>query len=513
MSEDKGWGEDREELGGENGAGLPEGRPAGPGLPAPGSAGAPPGGAGEAGAKTEGDEAAEGGGGEYFAGVGDEVLRVPLMAGARKGSGGRKLVKPKAPEPPVTAERRLILLDLWQKSKLPATAFAALVGYSAHTLYTWKKLFEEQGPGGLADKPRGGAKGSRLAELTKRTILMLKEAHPEWGCERISDMLVRGPGLAASASAVARLLHESGYELEESATPRHPDKVRSFERARPNQLWQTDIFTFLLKRQNRRVHLIGFLDDHSRFLVSYGLHASATTNLVLEVLEAGIASWGAPQEVLTDNGPQYSTWRGKSDFTRALEKRGIKQIVAHPRRPQTVGKIERFWGTLWRECVEAAIFADLAEARKRIGLFIDYYNFQRPHQGIEGLAPADRFFGAAPEMLATLKARVEANALELARQGSPKEKLYLAGQVGGKQVSLHAEGGKVILRQEGEEAKEVDLGRPEASAAVVAESAAANPAADLPEPVCPQGAPAGGLEQEHEEAPAPGTSALDELMA
>ncbi len=85
-----------------------------------------------------------------------------------------------------------------------------------------------------------------------------------------------------------------------------------------------------------------------------------------------------------------------------LEKRGIRQIVARPQRPQTLGKIERFWGTLWRECLETSVFLDLEDARRRIGHFIDYYNFQRPHQGIDGLVPADRFFGAAPEVLRTL---------------------------------------------------------------------------------------------------------------
>ncbi len=32
------------------------------------------------------------------------------------------------------------------------------------------------------------------------------------------------------------------------------------------------------------------------------------------------------------------------------------------------------------------------------GLFIDHYDFQRPHQGIDGLVPADHFFGAASEV-------------------------------------------------------------------------------------------------------------------
>jgi hypothetical protein len=96
--------------------------------------------------------------------------------------------------------------------------------------------------------------------------------------------------------------------------------------------------------------------------------------LVLEVWRAAIASHGAPEEVLTDNGTQYVTWRGKSMFTKELEKRGIQQVVAAPRRPQTLGKIERFWGTLWRECIESAVFVDLGDAQRRIGWFIDHYN-------------------------------------------------------------------------------------------------------------------------------------------
>src|SRR5262249_36541656 len=163
---------------------------------------------------------------------------------------------------------------------------------------------------------------------------------PDFGCQRISDLLLRGPALSASPAAIARVLHEAGYQLEEPPTKPHPDHIRHFERARPNQLWQTDLLTFVLNRQNRRACLVAFLDDHRRFLVSYGLHASQSTALVLEVLRAGLSNHGSPEEILTDNGTQYVTWRGKSAFSRELEKRGIRQIVASPRHPQTLGKIE-----------------------------------------------------------------------------------------------------------------------------------------------------------------------------
>jgi transposase InsO family protein len=347
------------------------------------------------------------------------------------------------------------------------------------------------------DRKRGGGRGSRLSELTKRSILMMKEANPGWGTERISDMLARGPALAASPNAVSRVLKEAGYEVVESPTSPHPDKPRFFERAKPNQLWQTDLFTFVLKRQNRRVHLVGFMDDNSRFLVGYGLHATASATLVIEVLRASIASYGVPEELLSDNGSQYVTWRGKSAFSRELDKRGIRHVVAKPRHPQTLGKLERFWGSLWRECVETSVFLDLEDARRRIGQYIDHYNFQRTHQGIDGLVPADRFFGAAPEMLRTLKERVSVNALELARNGIPKKPFYVAGQVGGKSFSLHAEGERVILTPESGERQEVDLVSPQ-------------PREEVPESVTPAAIVTADVVDDVE--PAPGTSPIDALV-
>lgn len=394
-------------------------------------------------------------------------------------------------------EQRLLILDAWRRSGLPAGDFAPLVNLSRHTLYAWKTRFEADGPAGLMERKRGGPKGSRLSEVTKRAIIMMKETNPSWGVERIADMLARGPGLGASPQAISRVLQEWGCEIVERPTTPHRDHVRRFERAAPNQLWQSDLFTFVLKRQNQRVYLVAFLDDHSRFVVSYGLHASQSTALVLEIFRAGIASYGAPVEMLTDNGSQYVTWRGKSAFAHECEKRGIKHIVAKPRHPQTLGKTERFWGTLWRELLSTAVFTDLGDARTRIGHFIDHYNFQRPHQGIDGLTPADRFFGAAPAMLKTLQARIDANALALARAGTPTAPFYLAGNVNGQSVSVHAQGDKLLMHTGNGAPVEVTL--------------AERPApAPLPVPQTPQGVPASPWTGAEGPSP-PGVAAIDAL--
>ena len=71
-----------------------------------------------------------------------EAPRVPPLGGTRR---GRRLAKPEAaplPEPRLTPEQRLLLLDTWRRSALPGGDFGALVGVSPKTLYGWKRRFE-----------------------------------------------------------------------------------------------------------------------------------------------------------------------------------------------------------------------------------------------------------------------------------------------------------------------------------------------------------------------------------
>lgn len=358
-----------------------------------------------------------------------------------------------------TGEQRLLVLDCWFRSQLAATDFAPLVGISTASLYAWRRKFEEEGPAGLLGHKRG-MRGSQLPEPTKRAILMMKEAHPDWGQDRIHDMLIRTQGLEASGGAVQRVLKEAGYEVVEAKTRPNPPRAKRFERTRPNELWQTDLFSFVLKRERRRVHVVAYLDDFSRFVVGLGLHASASGAMVRETFEEAIANFGAPGEILTDNGAQYVTWRGTSAFAKLCSKRGIKQIVARPRRPQTLGKIERFWGTLHRELIDGAIFKGMEDAKRRVAHFVGFYNFQRTHQGLGGLVPADRFFEASESVRAALEEQVAENAKELALHGEPRKPLYLAGRIGDEQVSLHTEGEKVLLTGKDGVRQEVDLKAP-----------------------------------------------------
>jgi hypothetical protein len=113
-------------------------------------------------------------------------------------------------------------------------------------------------------------------------------------------------------------------------------------------------------------------------------------------------------------------------------------------------------------------------------------------------------------VLKTLQVRVAANALDLARQGVPKNPFYLTGQIGEKPFSLHAEGERVIFTRDGQR-QEVDLAAPGAPVEVPA----APPPVALPTPLCPAGlvtAAEGVAEADGDDsppAPPPGTSPLD----
>jgi hypothetical protein len=102
----------------------------------------------------------------------EEAAAMRGTARRRNRRGGKRLVKPREEGARnFSPEQRLLILDTWRRSGLPAGDFAALVGMSKHTLYGWKKAFDRLGPAGLMDQPRGAKKGSRLPEITQRAIL------------------------------------------------------------------------------------------------------------------------------------------------------------------------------------------------------------------------------------------------------------------------------------------------------------------------------------------------------
>lgn len=327
------------------------------------------------------------------------------------------------------------------------------LGCTANSISRWVDCYERFGEAGLRERElpeRSRKKRPRRSRAVVTKIHELKREDPSRGVRRISDLLRRMFLLKASPSTVHAELTEAGLIDRPKRKPqRNPGKPRFFERSTPNQLWQSDIMSFRLK--GKAVYLIGYIDDYSRYIVGLGLYRSQTGEAVLETYRRAVGDYGCPKEMLTDNGRQYATWRGKTKFQRELEKDKIHHLRSQPHHPMTLGKIERFWKSILEEFLNRARFEDFEEARERIALWVKYYNYRRPHQGIGGLCPADRYFEINHDLKATLEAGIEENVLETALRGKPAKPFYMVGKMGGQSVVIRAEKGKVRLLVDGQE--------------------------------------------------------------
>jgi transposase InsO family protein len=332
---------------------------------------------------------------------------------------------------------------------LSCAEVTGLTGMSLTAINRCVKAFKTHGVAGLDGPARKVAPGRKSAKrvAAEQALSQLGPLPEGTGVGKVQGLLYRLGFLKVSKGTVEKVMAAKLPERPKRHKRRRnkPVKVRNFERARPNELWQTDIMTFMLKGQYR-VYLIGFMDDNSRFLVGWGLFRFQTTKHVQEVFRAAIEKHGVPKEVLSDNGRQYYTWRGKSQFTIMLTKLGVAHIRSRPYHPQTCGKIESFWRNMWQECLSAVPLSSFEEAEQKIGEYITHYNFKRPHQGIGNLVPADRFYRVGQQV----KDLVAENTVKVAEQKPPladyRPPTYLVGNIGGKELRMIARSAEVTLR-------------------------------------------------------------------
>ena len=346
-------------------------------------------------------------------------------------------------------ELKLRCVKLRLEEGFPASLLSKEMGVSKDVVYRWVKAYQERGEEGLRSRVVFSGRRRKLPLPVRQKIVEIKKQDPVFGVKRISHLLKRMFFLSASPEAVRQTLQEESLISSPRNRPHsNPSRPRFFERSTPNQMWQGDIFPFRLG--GRYAYLIGFIDDYSRYIVGLELYRTQTGENVLEVYRRAISEYGVPKEMLTDNGRQYTNWRGVSRFEKELDKDHIKHIKSQPHHPMTLGKMERFWKTIFVEFLSRAQFGSFEEARERVRQWVQYYNYKRPHQGILGLCPADRFFEIQGELRKTIEQGVADNVLEMALRGKPRSPFYMVGRMEGQSVVLRAEKGKLRLLVDGE---------------------------------------------------------------
>ena len=358
---------------------------------------------------------------------------------------------------PYEPDQRRQAVEAFHKSSMNIEDFARVWGIGEISLRDWLKRYEQDGPKGLERKQYKRAGRPRRAGM-REEIAEVQGKHPDFGLRKVRDFLARFHGVRVSAGSVRNTLQEKGLSTSRPRKKRRKiQPPRRFERAKAGELWQTDITSFVLTRHSQRVYLTVFLDDYSRYIVSWGLYLHQKQDIVIETLLSGTERFGKPKEVLTDQGRQYFAWRGKSDFQKLLIREGIQHVVARTHHPQTVGKTERFWATVGEEFWERIQPQDLTEAKERFGHFVAHYNHFRPHQGIDGMVPADRFFGVENQLRLVMEKTMDQNELLLALGEKPRKPVFLVGQIGDQQVSLHGERGRLIFQTQDGNLQEMGL--------------------------------------------------------
>nr|WP_239136199.1 IS481 family transposase [Dactylosporangium siamense] len=274
---------------------------------------------------------------------------------------------------------------------------AQRLGVSRQSVHTWLNRYAEAGLAGLEDRSRRPDSCAHQASPeVEAAVCELRRAHPRWGARRIEFELGRNgcPGRVPSRMTVYRILVRHGL-LRPVKRGRQRKDYKRWQRDAPMELWQMDIVGGILLPGGVEAKVVTCVDDHSRFAVAAKVVRRATGRAVCAAFAEALVRYGIPEEMLTDNGKQFTDRFGKGGevlFDRICRENGIVHRLTQPASPTTTGKVERFHQTLRRELLDdIGEFIDLAAGQAAVDRFLHEYNTNRPHQALDMAFPADRF--------------------------------------------------------------------------------------------------------------------------
>lgn len=149
---------------------------------------------------------------------------------------------------------------------------------------------------------------------------------------------------------------------------------------------------------DKTYYLLGLIDDYSRVAWVEVLENKKALTVMFATLKAFNMlrmRYGIEIEaVMTDNGAEFGSGpnsknKEENPFERLLMEMQMKHRYTKPYRPQTNGKIERFWKTLKEDFIEDALYNDVEDLKNELLGFLAYYNEHRTHSSINGLTPMD----------------------------------------------------------------------------------------------------------------------------
>lgn len=258
-------------------------------------------------------------------------------------------------------------------------------GISRVTVSKLMRVYNELGWEGLKDHKTGRPE----TVLNPKAVIVILDLRNQYGygAGRIEQVLKR-KGFSISHRQISKVLVRNGLVLP-NPKKQKPRKWVRYELPNPNDLWHTDWSFDPFTGRNISV----YIDDKTRLVTSYGVFKRASAENSVALLKSGIAEHGKPKAVMTDHGSQfYANHPGAKQentlFRATLDLLGIKHCLARVNRPQTNGKVERFFRT-YKEEYAAGPFTTLND-------YIKHYNTQRPHMSLHHKTPQETWDECKP---------------------------------------------------------------------------------------------------------------------
>ena len=163
---------------------------------------------------------------------------------------------------------------------------------------------------------------------------------------------------------------------------------------RPHKRWSMD-FTSDTLGSGRALRTLNVVDDCTRLCVAIEVDVSLPGERVGRVLDRAAASFGWPEAIVCDNGPEFA---GKALDLWAWE-RGVTLCFIDPGKPVQNAFVESFNGKFREECLSENWFTSLEHARRTIEAWRRDYNGERPHRSLANLTPEQYAASLSPEGL------------------------------------------------------------------------------------------------------------------
>lgn len=328
----------------------------------------------------------------------------------------------------VSQRREFIELALSEESNI--SVLCRRFNISRKTGYKWLNRSMVEGLSGLRDRRRAPKTSpKRTPPELESLVVELRDKHPFWGGRKLNARLKALGYAPPAASTITDILRRNG-RLEPAECDKHK-AWKSFERNAPNSLWQMDFKGDFPLSRGGRCHPLAILDDHSRYAVCLKACSGQKRPGVQNALVAAFRRYGMPDSILMDNG---SCWGPHNEsgyhtvLTAWLIRLGVG--VSHGRiyHPQTQGKVERFNRTLKAEAISTRVFTDIPHCQRHFDSWRNVYNFERPHESLDMLAPISRYRPSPIEFPETLP-RIEYSSADIVLNVNKNSTIGFKGKV------------------------------------------------------------------------------------